>query len=342
MFGEVRIEEMILRTANIHRLRPFAGHAGVSGQCKSMRLQKAMTDFGIEDSFASANKRLREHYGFSLDASAIRTATLRHSRRAQQMLQGEYTQPFRNLPAAGPGTIIAEADGSMLCTVPEGRSRKGTRPRQWQEIRLLAAQKEGSAQTTCAATFGNVQEAGQRWGHTAKQAGRALHSRIHSVCEGAEWIAIQAREVFGADATLLTDYFHVSEYLAQAAPVCRPQAPEQWRHTQQNRLKRGASDKVIEELAACREPSGVPEEKAPVRAAHRYLSNRPETLNYAPAIAAGLPIGSGLIESGHKHVLQARLKIPGSSWLQPNAEAIAQLRVLRSNDRWSELWPLAA
>jgi len=47
-------------------------------------------------------------------------------------------------------------------------------------------------------------------------------------------------------------------------------------------------------------------------------------------IAAGLPIGSGLIEAGHKHVLQARLRISGAAWLPSNGETMAQLRVLRS------------
>jgi hypothetical protein len=131
-------------------------------------------------------------------------------------------------------------------------------------------------------------------------------------------VAIQTHEVFGTDATLLTDYFHVSEYLAAAAP-------EPWRRTQQKRLTRGASAQVVAELGA-----------------HRYIANRPDTLDYAAAIAAGLPIGSGLIESGHKHVLQARLKLPGCAWLPSNAESIAQLRVVRSNDRWQDLWPLAA
>ena len=49
--------------------------------------------------------------------------------------------------------------------------------------------------------------------------------------------------------------------------------------------------------------------------------------------AVGLPIGSGLIEAGHKHALEARLKISGAAWLPSNAETMAQLRVLRSNDR---------
>jgi hypothetical protein len=304
-----------------------------------------MADFGIERSFASGNRQLVEHYGFGLNASAVRQATLAHARRAEAMLRAEYAHSHRSLPAGGagaPAVLIAEADGSMLCTVPGGRARKGTRPRHWQEIRLLAAQPQGRAQTTYAATFGSVQEAGRRWGHAARQAGRALPSRIHAVCDGAEWIAIQTREVFGADATLLTDFHHVREYPATAAPACRPAPPGPWRHTQQKRLKRGASAHVIAALAAHREAPEVSAENAPVRAAHRDLANRPDTLDHAAAIAAGLPIGSGLIESGHKHVLPARRKLPGCAWLASNAESIAQLRVLRSNHRGSQLWPRAA
>ena len=301
-----------------------------------------MCDFGIEDSFASANQRLLEHYGFKLHAGAMRRATLKHAARAEQKLQAEYAQPYRELPARGPVVIIAEADGSMLCTVPAGLPRKATRPRAWQEIRLLASQRQGCVEATYAATFESVQQAGVRWGHTAKQAGRGMESHIHAVGDGAEWIALQTRVVFGSDATLLTDYYHVSEYLAAAAPACRPAAPGRWRHTQQKRLKRGASQQVIQELAVHREAAEVADENAPVRAAYRYLSNRPDTLDYPTAIAAELPIGSGLIESGHKHVLQARLKIPGAAWLPANAETMAQLRVLRSNNRWSQLWPLAA
>ena len=103
----------------------------------------------------------------------------------------------------------------------------------------------------------------------------------------------------------------MSEYLAATAPGCRSAAPEPWRRTQRKRLKRGAIAQVVAELGAHREAPGVADENAPVRAADRYIANRPDTLDYAAVIAAGLPIGSGLIESGHKHVLQARLKLPG-------------------------------
>ena len=39
--------------------------------------------------------------------------------------------------------------------------------------------------------------------------------------------------------------------------------------------------------------------------AYRYLNNRRDCLDYKSALKNDLPIGSGLIESGHRHVLQA-------------------------------------
>ena len=56
------------------------------------------------------------------------------------------------------------------------------------------------------------------------------------------------------------------------------------------------------------------------------------------ALALGLPIGSGMIESGHRHVLQARLKKAGTAWLRDHADQIAHLRVLRANHQWQSLW----
>ena len=86
------------------------------------------------------------------------------------------------------------------------------------------------------------------------------------------------------------------------------------------------------------EADTFPDELAPVRCALRYLSNRLEQVDYPRALANDLPIGSGLIESGHRHVLQARLKRAGTAWLMQNAHDLAQLRVLRSNSRWDEYW----
>jgi hypothetical protein len=333
----VRVRDRVWRSAQQSYLRPLPARLGVTPRGKSRRLERVLTDFGCEHSFARAASSVREHYGFELGASAVRTATLKHAQRARVQLETAYAQPFRELPAVGQEHVLAQADGTMICTVPAG-ARKGKRPREWKEMRLVAAQAKDSTTTVYGATFGSVAETGRRWGHCARQAGWGLNSRIHAGGDGADWIRLQCREVFGDQGHFLCDFFHVSEYLAAAAPRCRPARPDQWRHTQQQRLKHGHAPKVVAALAEHLEAEGTPETDAPVRNGHRYLTNRLDCLDYALALALGLPIGSGLIESGHRHVLQARLKKAGAAWLADHADQIAHLRVLRANQQWSSLW----
>ena len=337
MFGRVGVADQVWRSATQKYLRPLAQRLGVSPRGKSRRLQRVLSDFGCEHSFARAAQSVREHYGFELGASAVRQATLAHAQRAQARLEQAYARPFRRLPAAGPAHVIAQSDGTMICTVATG-PRQGKRAREWKEMRLVAAQAKDSVTTVYAATFGSVEQTGRRWGHCARQAGRGLNTRIHALADGAPWIRLQCREVFGEQGHFLCDFYHVSEYLAAAAPACRPHRPDQWRRAQQKRLRRGHPGKVVASLAEHLEAPGVPDEQAPVRNAHRYLTNRLDCLDYPGAEALGLPIGSGLIESGHRHVLHSRLKKAGAAWLHQHAHQIAQLRVLRANQQWEAFW----
>lgn len=337
MFGLVKVRERIWRTSARSYLRPLPQRLGVTPRGRSRRLERVLTDFGCEHSFVRAAESVREHYGFEIGASAVRTATLEHAQRARHRLQAQYRQPFRHLPAVGAEHVIAEADGTMICTVERG-PRKGKRPREWNEMRLVAAQAQDCATTVYAATFGSVEETGQRWGHCARQAGWGLNSRIHAVGDGAEWIQLQSQEVFQQQGVFLCDFYHVSEYLGAASAACRAHRPEAWRRTQQQRLRRGAVQKVIEALEPHLEPEGTEDEEAPVRNGYRYLSNRRNCLDYPGALALGLPIGSGMIESGHRHVLHARLKKAGTAWLRDHADQMAHLRVLRANRQWESLW----
>ena len=70
------------------------------------------------------------------------------------------------------------------------------------------------------------------------------------------------------------------------------------------------------------------EQAATLRLAQRLRARR-DQLDYAGTLAAGLPIGSGLIESGHRHVVPARLKKSGAWWKEGNA---------RANGDWESYW----
>lgn len=337
VFGVVTVCERIWRSQTKSYLRPLLQRLGITPRGRSRRLERVLTDFGCEHSFARATQSVLEHYGFEIGTSAVQTATFKHALRAQEMLHEQYAQPFRLLPATGQEHVIAEADGTMICTVKHG-PKKGKRPREWKEMRLVAAQAKDSVTTVYGATFGSVEQTAQRWGHCARLAGWGLNSHIHAVGDGAEWIRLQCREVFGDQGSFLCDFFHVSDYLGAAAQTCRPTKPDQWRHTQQKRLRQGNVQKVMDALEEHLEPIETSDELSPVRNGHRYMNNRLDCLDYPRALKLGLPIGSGMIESGHRHVLQARLKKAGTAWLQDHADRIAHLRVLRANCHWESLW----
>jgi hypothetical protein len=340
--GDVRIEERIWRTAHSDYLRLFCKAARITQRGCSRRLQRLACDFGLEHSFEKATARLLEHHAVRLSQSTARALTLKHAARlCEAQLQRE---KVRVLPARGAERIITEADGSMLPIVECGNTSEGTDNAQadrrkqrkitWQEARLAAAQQQGSARVHYAVSFGDVHETGEQWARATREAGWAANTHIHALGDGAEWIEAQHRVHFARHGSYLVDFFHVCEYLGEAAPP----GEAGWMETQKERLKTNRHDQVLAELARRIESETTPDENAPVRAAHRYLSNRTQVMDYQAALEQGLPIGSGMIESGHRHIFQSRLKIPGAAWLRSTAQSIAHARAARANQLWDSYW----
>ena len=144
MFGVVAVVDRIWRSHSQSYIRPLPGRLGVRPRGRSQRLERVLTDFGCEHSFARAASSVLEHYGFAIGVSAVRDATLDHAHRAQAQLKRHHAESFRVLPAVGPAHVIAEADGTMICTVAAG-PRKGKRPRQWQEMRPWSRRRPRTA-----------------------------------------------------------------------------------------------------------------------------------------------------------------------------------------------------
>ena len=143
---------------------------------------------------------------------------------------------------------------------------------------------------------------------------------------------------FGPNGSYLIDFYRLCEYLAAAANRCAPDSKESWLERQKELTKTNGTSEVLEGLNLHLGPESVPDKDAPVRACYRYISNREEQFDYKGALEAGLPIGSGEIESGHRFVIQDRRKRPGAWWKPDNAQSMLALRVLRANDDRGLYW----
>jgi hypothetical protein len=329
VFGKIEIIEQIWRLKKRGRLRrPFAARHGLRHRGASLRLTRALVDFGAEQSFFQAAQSMREHYGLKVSLWRVRSATLEHARACAATVKAA--------PAQAAATLITQMDGSMIPVVKTKSGsvdKRATRKVYWREARLCLARAQGNCSPVYGVTLGGPHVAGDLWLQTAVSAGLTPQTRVHGVGDGAPWIAEQFNGQFGAQGAYLLDFYHVSEYLAQAAPA-RPS--RQWLKRQQGYLLQNRLGPTLQSLGRRLETPSAKEQ--PVRAAHRYLSERRDQLNYADARAAGLPIGSGEIESGHRHVLQRRLKIAGAWWKESNAEAMLGLRAQRASGLWQTYW----
>ena len=214
----------------------------------------------------------------------------------------------------------------------------------WREARLCLARPLKALDAVYGATFGTAQIAGALWEQVTRAAGLGEGTRLHGLGDGAVWILNQFSEQFGARgkdrATYTIDFHHVSDYLAAAALAVAPAQNKDWLHQQQERLLQNKAREVLDTLKAHLEPEA--QKEAPVRSAFNYLDERKGHIDDAGARASELPIGSGEVEGGHRHVLQKRLKIAGAWWRERNAEFMLQLRILRANGDWGKYWAQAA
>lgn len=324
------IEQLLRVKRGGAELRPFCREAQVKHRGYSLRLQRVLTDFGSEVSFGQAVSRVREHYAIEVPVAAVRQHTLRHGKTIATLATVDAAQPAAQL--------ITQMDGSMIPVMQPGRGADARQGRSlfWREVRLCSARPEGQARALYGATLGSAETASWLWRATAQSAGLGDQTCVHGVGDGAPWIVDKFQENFGEQGRYLLDFYHVSEYLAAAAQSIQPKHPKRWRQRQQGRLLENKVAAVLRALEAHRESETA--EHQPVNAAHQYLHKRREHLDYAGARRQGLPIGSGEIESGHRHVIQQRLKLAGCWWKETHAQAMLNLRIARANNLWNSYW----
>lgn len=310
----------------------------------SLGLQRAVTDFGADVAFGKVPQKLKEHYGIAVPVSAAQTITKQHAARMKQQ-----QTVLEKLPRGGVEQLIGELDGSMLPIVSIGTREDKSAPADgrkrrelsWREARLSLVREPEKVKGRYAATMGGPAQAGELFVDSVIRAGGGQRTKLHCVGDGAPWIANQIKQRLGAQADYLIDFYHLSEYLSGAAEVVAGPHKREWLRAQQQRMKANEVNPVLTELRAY-QPPGQPTirepDAEPVQACRQYLENRLGYLDYAGALKTGLPIGSGEVESGHRSVIQARLKLSGAWWQEATAENMLALRTLRANDEWESYW----
>lgn len=295
----------------------------------SSKLERQVLDLGVNCPFAEAAERWAIHHASTISENLVRRVV---GRVGGVLVEVSPDVIASKLTAAetAPSTLIVEIDGSMLPMLKD-----------WKEAKLaILYRDEHSAPIKTRGHLSRAHYVGTLDGlevfraklTSALVAERAYEAeRVAFLGDGAPWIWNLAEEVCPSAIQVL-DWPHVVEHVVAAGKILfgeHDACVELWRNRATDLLWNGDVNTLLDELSTCAFMARA-EKRDAVVGLRRYLTNNRERVRYADFREQGLPIGSGAIESAHRHVLQRRLKLAGQHWTPEKAEKLVQLRAAQA------------
>jgi hypothetical protein len=142
----------------------------------------------------------------------------------------------------------------------------------------------------------------------------------------------------------ILDLFHVLERLWKVAwcffeEKAQKRAAHQWVEERLKRLLEGKVDAVIRGMRYQATQRGLKGQKRKtVEDAAEYFAGNRDRMKYDEYLAAGYPIGSGVVEGACRHLVKDRLERTGMRWLPSGAQAMLDLRATYLNGDWNAFW----
>ena len=139
----------------------------------------------------------------------------------------------------------------------------------------------------------------------------------------------------------ILDIWHVTEYLWKLSYCFHREGSDEaeaFVETYLRKLLEGKVNRVIggiRQMATKRGDLSKPKMEK-LEQYLNYFAERHEYMKYDEYLAAGYPIGSGVVEGACRHLVKDRMEQSGMRWRIAGAQAILSLRALYVNEDWDE------
>ena len=292
--------------------------------------------------FERAVEMLADMQGIRVSPSVSRRSSESAGAAYAELQKEEVERLEKETPAAPPGAekLQMSADGAMVPLLHG----------QWAEVRTLVI---GEVQPA-------VQERGEWVVHTrnlsyfsrkisseeferlalveVQRRGVENARQVAAVMDGSDWLQ-GFTDYHRPDAVRILDFPHAGEHLNQVGEFLYGEAtPEarQWLQERLHQLKHEGPKQLFTELRRLQTQHPKATE---ISSNLVYLQKREQQIQYPRFQADGWPIGSGIVESGNKLVVEARLKGSGMHWADQHVNPMLALRNIICSGRWKEDWP---
>jgi len=161
---------------------------------------------------------------------------------------------------------------------------------------------------------------------------------VAAVMDGAEWEQ-SFTDYHCPRAVRILDFAHAAEHISPVGEFLHGEhTPENkaWLDKRLHQLKHEGPAKLLAEFQKLQRKYPT----SPVISSNlAYLKKREAHMQYPVFQRQGWPIGSGIVESGNKLVVEARLKGSGMHWAEEHVNPMLALRNIICSGRWKEDWP---
>jgi len=174
--------------------------------------------------------------------------------------------------------------------------------------------------------------------------GASQAAQVVFVSDGAEWIwnrvekLFERAEIDGAKVEPVLDFYHATEHIAEALKACKSLSHDLRasliRLFSKEMLEAGGPASVVKKIRAFARGRRAKAMNKEIT----YLEGHLEAgrLRYFELREAKVPIGSGVVESAVRRVINLRFKSASQCWREDRLEQLMYLRAILKSGRWDD------
>ena len=311
--------------------------------------------------FGLASELLEQLSGLSVSASSLWNWVQKQGQQASEQLEkqlsalsaGESIETELLDEALAHMLLVMGADGVMVPMRPHGGSPKGKI--QWQEVKVAVLARLGQHLTSTGklvnrlyqrrlvAMLGSIDEFAPRFELEALRQGVRSAPQVVWMSDGGKGFWRLYYQYFAAYAVGILDFYHAAGHLWRAAAAWldgRTSAAKwcfaRWRHL----LRHGGNQQVLTELTQLINRDDIPKSALETLVqVQQYIQSHRRHINYQAFDKQAFPLGSGLVESACKWLIQQRFKGVGMRWSEEGLNHLLLLRLAWVNQRFDDLFP---
>ncbi|MBI4673554.1 MAG: ISKra4 family transposase [Chloroflexi bacterium] len=362
--GIVRWERRVGRCpkgCKIGQVAPLDETLGLTPhQQTSVALKQMACALAIFVPFETAVVLLQRLLGLPVSPSTLwhwvqeagQSAMQRLQRELDQLAEGQPPTAERLDENTSAQPLLIGADGVMVPFRPENGTPKGRTV--WREVKVAILARLGQRTTRhgqtvtrlerrrLVAVLGDIEALRPRLWLEAWRQGIGQAKVVVWLSDGGRGFWNLYVQRFAVYAIGILDFYHAAQNLWKGAAAWldgRTTQARVWFDTMRHCLRHGEQDRVLEELAAALQLEGLPDSaRKTLSQVYAYLQTHREHIDYAKFKELGLPLGSGLVESACKWLIQQRFKGVGMRWSEDGFNHLLHLRLAWVNGRFDALF----